>query len=218
MRRVAAALPWVLLAGALGLGGWIAVDAIGSAREAGRTSDPRAPTTTLPPTTTTTTTTRTTTTTLPITTSSTLHPSGWYDSCENVVAELTAEGFEVSHQAAALTQAVQSARAGATTWADVADTVDGWLIPALETLNASATEVIDADPDAVSVIAARAFQEPARSLQQQAEELVGTIIDPVTGQLDEAAWTQWWDGWSQSVQGLADLLGRAPAMAYNCPD
>jgi uncharacterized protein YukE len=68
------------------------------------------------------------------------------------------------------------------------------------------------------VIAARAFQERALALRQQAEELVGTIIDPVTGHLDDAAWTQWWDGWSQSVQGLADLLGRAPAMAYNCPD
>jgi hypothetical protein len=213
---VATALPWVLLAGALGLGGWIAVDVIGSAREAGRTSDPGAPSTTLPPMTTTTS--RTTTTTLPTTTSSTLHPPGWHHSCENVVAELTAEGFSASHQAAALTQAVQSAQAEATTWADVANTVEGWLLPALDTLNASATEVIDADPDTVSVIDARAFQEGALALRQQAEELVSTIIDPVTGQLDEAAWTQWWDGWSQSVQGLADLLGRAPAMAYNCPD
>jgi len=230
VKRLWSAVPWVLLAAALGVGGWIGWDAWQSAREANReaaaapttTMAPPATTTTAPPTTvppiTSTTTSTTTTTAPPATTTTSALPEGWEDSCDLVVASLIDQGYAVMGEIGTLTAAADNARAGAGTWDTVAEIAGAWVIPRVETLLASVDQVLLADPGVVATIAAEAFRSTALPLRAQAERLLNSVLPPGMGAPDQAAWDDWWRTWSNSVQDLNDVLSRAPQMAYNCPD
>jgi len=230
VKRVWPVIPWVLLAAALGVGGWIGWDAWQSAQEANReaatapttTAAPvttTTPPTTVPPTTSSSTTTSTTTTTAPPTTTSTSAlPEGWEDSCDLLVASLIDQGYDAMREIGTLTAAADNARSGAGTWDTVAEIAGAWVIPRLETLLASVDEVLLADPGVVAVIAAEAFRTAALPLRAQAERLLNSVLPAGMGAPDQAAWDDWWRTWSNSVQDLNDVLSRAPQMGYNCPN
>lgn len=202
MRRVLAALPWLLLTAALGVGGWIAWDLVGPKWGTLDLDGEAAGTTTI-------TTTTTTTTTL---------PPGLLESCEASIGMLIDEGYAVMQEVGAVTRAVDEVEAGTGSWVGVAETARVWLIPRLEGLRGLADQVLAADPDTVSRITATAFRDAAIPLLEHAGNLVGRVVDPVSGQVDEASWAAWWHYWLDRVQDLIALLDRAPASAGNCPD
>lgn len=152
------------------------------------------------------------------TTSTTVRPADWYESCYNTIGELTDAGYAAMRQIGALTVAADDARSGTASWAAVAEVARTRIIPYLGDVIALAVEVIAADPDTVSTLAATAFQNAAEPLADQAEGLLSDVLAPDGGPVDEAAWAAWWAIWVDSVQDLNDLLSRAPQIAFNCSD
>ncbi|MBS1195563.1 MAG: hypothetical protein H6R33_283 [Actinobacteria bacterium] len=143
--------------------------------------------------------------------------AGWYDSCEAVVNGLIDESLAMLRETAAVSRAVEAAQAGTDPWALVGHAARTWLVPRLDALVASADEVIAANPDIVSTIAANAFREAALPLRNQAVHLAGSV-SPYPGGAVPEGWALWWAGWERSIQSFNDVLSRAPATAYNCSD
>ena len=135
-----------------------------------------------------------------------------------MVNGLIDESLAMLREVAAVNRAVEAARAGTDPWAVVGHTARTWLVPRLDALVASADEVIAANPDVVSTIAANAFRDAALPLRNQAVHLVGREVSPYPGAAEPDGWALWWDAWEDSIQTFNNALSRAPATAYNCSD
>lgn len=151
-------------------------------------------------------------------TTTTIRPSDWFESCYGTIGVLIDEGYAAMRQVGSLTVVVEKAEALTGTWRTVADVAQEWLIPGLEEVLVSAEEVIAAEPDTVSTLAAEAVRGAVIPLLTQARYLVTSVIDYEGSRVDAGAWEVWWTDWSEQVQGLNDVLSRMPQMTYNCSD
>ncbi len=152
------------------------------------------------------------------TTTTTVRPPDWFESCYGTIGVLIDEGYAAMRQVGSLTEVVEKAEALTGTWRTVADVAQAWLIPSLEEVLGSAEEVIAAEADTVSTLAAEAIRGAVIPLLTQARYLVASVIDYEGSRVDAGAWEVWWADWSQQVQELNDVLSRLPQMTYNCPD
>ncbi|MCU0281526.1 MAG: hypothetical protein MUE66_06835 [Acidimicrobiia bacterium] len=151
-------------------------------------------------------------------TTTTVRPSDWFESCYGTIGVLIDEGYAAMSRVGSLTVAVEKAEGLTGTWRAVADVAQAWLIPSLEEVLGSSEEVIAAEPDTVSVLAAEAVRGAVIPLLAQARYLVTSVIDYPGSRVDPAIWDAWWAEWFDQVQDLNDVLSRAPQMAYNCSD
>jgi hypothetical protein len=199
MRRFLTALPYLFLALAVALAGWMAWSIIaptwGGIDIDGESAD--------------------TTSTSALTTT---RPADWVESCEIVMETLMDGGWAISGEAGDLRQAADDALAGVHSWYGAVDIAEDRLIPRLQGLIDSAEQVLAGEPDTVSRIGATAFRNAATPLLAQARDLVTSVIDPETVQVNQGAWTAWWADWSGSLQQLTNVLGRSLESARNCPD
>jgi hypothetical protein len=152
------------------------------------------------------------------TTTTTVRPPDWFESCYGTIGVLIDEGYAAMRQVGSLTVVVEKAEALTGTWRTVADVAQAWLIPSLEQVLGSAEEVIAAEADTVSTLAAEAVRGAVIPLLAQARHLVTSVIDYEGSRVDAGAWEVWWAEWSQQVQELNDVLSRLPQMTYNCSD
>lgn len=199
MRRFLTALPYLFLGLAVVIAGWMVWSIIAPTWEGIDVDGESAETTSTVAATTT-------------------RPVDWVESCEAVMETLMDEGWAISEEAGDLRQATDDAQAGIHSWYGAVDIAEDRLIPRLQGLIDSAEQVLAADPDTVSRIGATAFRDAATPLLAQAQDLVTSVIDPETAEVDEDAWMAWWAEWPQSLQQLTNVLGRSLGSARNCPD
>jgi hypothetical protein len=198
MRRLLSALPYLFLGLAVVIAGWMAWSIIAPTWEGIDVDGEGA---------------ETTSTSAPTST----RPADWVESCEVVMATLMDGGWAISEEAAGLHQATADAQAGVHSWYGAVDIAEDRLIPRLQELIDSAEQVLATDPDTVSRVYAAAFRDAATPLLAQAQDLITSVIDPETVQVNQSAWTAWWADWSDSLQQLTNVLGRSLESARNCP-
>ena len=199
MRRLLTALPYLFLGLAVVSAGWMVWSIIAATWEGIDVGGESAETTSTVATTTT-------------------RPADWVTSCEAVMETLMDEGWAISQEAGELRQAAADAQEGVHSWYRAVDIAEDRLIPRLQGLIDSAEQVLAADPDTVSRIGATAFRDAAIPLLAQAQDLITSVVDPETVEVDEGAWMAWWAEWPQSLQQLTNVLGRSLESARNCPD